>query len=272
MVKKLGLFLISCIFLTCMGANLSTKELVNHLVNDSSASKKINLLFANLDLEDENNNPNIAQIIDILRSNSLIKLNYESPKTLKLSFKAHADATIFFRLLNETLAKLGYVYFIPTQLIITDKNISYQIQITSQYILDPAIFYDYLKKNDIYITDIRRLGEFDYEYTLDFSKAVFHPNTTLVLGEYKQLGKPLQDYVFSLQGAKYIKIKASVLDTWFPKILFLDKNLNLVLAINEKVRKKAYEVRVPKEVEFVVLSDSFDLDNIKRGLEVKLLR
>lgn len=246
-------------------------QLSKHIINDSSANKKLKLLFQNRSFKDENGNLDLRRIINILRSNSLIQFNFNQAKELRLSFKSKADPTIFFKLLNDTLAKLGYVYFIPTELILDDKNITYKIVIYSQYILDPAIFYDYLKKDNIYIKDIRRTQAFDYEYTLDFAQAKLDPNISLELNQNTKLNKPLEDYIFELKNAKKIKITAAINDTWFPKILFLDKNLNLVLSIEEKAQKNSFEQLVPKEVKYAVVGDNFDLDNIKRGLSIELL-
>lgn len=268
MFKKIFLLL----FLINLCFAQSALSLARHLINDSAKERKLALLFKDQELKDENNKLDIEKIVQILKSNSLIRFNFSEAKELKLSFKSKAEATIFFKIMNDTLAKLGYVYYTPTMLYLNEKNISFEILIKSQYILDPAIFYSFLKKSGVYIDDIKRLSSFDYEYDLDFTKARLSPNTSLELNIEKTLSKPLEDYVFELKTAKRLKITPAINDTWYPKILFLDKNLNLVLSIENTKREKNIDLLIPKKVEYAVVGDNFDLDNIKRGLKIKLVK
>lgn len=106
---------------------------------------------------------------------------------------------MFFKILSDVLTDAGYIYFIPTDLILREGNIDYTIQVESQYVLDPGTLYNLLKENSVYINNIKRIGVYDYEYDLNFSNAVLKTNTNVNLNTPKSLEKPLKDYVLDLK-------------------------------------------------------------------------
>lgn len=53
---------------------------------------------------------------------------------------------MFLKFLSDVLTDAGYIYFIPTDLILREGNIDYTIQVESQYVLDPGTLYNLLKR------------------------------------------------------------------------------------------------------------------------------
>ena len=141
MVKKILLiFLLSSQLFA-----LSSLELAKNIVNNSSKKTQLELLFSGQSYTDSNGNLDIDKISRILKTNSLLNLALKNSQSLRLNFKAKADAVLFFKIINDALNDAGYVYFIPTDLLLKDGEIDYTIQVESQYILDPGTFYTLLK-------------------------------------------------------------------------------------------------------------------------------
>ncbi|MCH5336814.1 MAG: hypothetical protein J1D99_05285, partial [Campylobacter sp.] len=142
----------------------------------------------------------------------------------------------------------------------------------SQYILDPGTFYSLLKASSVYIEDIKRVGNYDYEYKLNFDKTRLRTNVDVDLNVPKSLEKPFKDYVLSLKNASSLIIEANAADNWFPKVLFLDKNLNLIKGIKSETKNNQFSQTIPSGAIYAIISDVYSLDNIKRGLKITLKR
>ncbi|HHY1437362.1 TPA: hypothetical protein ACV1MF_001317 [Campylobacter jejuni] len=249
---------------------ISSLDLAKNLVNNPSKNSQLELLFSNNSYIDNNGNCDIAKISQILKTNSLIALTLSNPQSLRLNFKAKADEVMFFKILSDVLTDAGYIYFIPTDLILREGNIDYTIQVESQYVLDPGTLYNLLKENSVYIDNIKRIGAYDYEYDLNFSNAVLKTNTNVNLNTPKSLEKPLKDYVLNLKNATNLIIDANDLDNWFPKIFFLDKNLNLIKAVKSENKNNHFSELIPNGAIYAIVSDMYSLDNIRRGLKITL--
>lgn len=249
---------------------ITSLELAKNIVNSSNKRTQLELLFTNQNYQDSKGNLDIEKISNMLKANSLLNLILPAPETLRLNFKAQTDFILFFEIINNALNNAGYVYFIPTDLVLRDGNIDYTIQVESQYILDPGVFYRLLKENSVYINNIKKVGLNDYEYDLNFDEARLKTNANINLNTATFLEKPLQDYIILLKGATLIKIDANDTDEWFPKILFLDKNLNLIKSIKSQVKNNHFSEFIPDGSMYAIISDVYSLDNIKRGLKIYL--
>lgn len=269
MVKKI--ILSFAVFISNAFA-ISSLDFAKDIIGDSSKQSQLELLFANQAYKDNRGNLDIDKISMVLKTNSLLNLNLTNATNLKLTFKAKADAILFFKIINDALNDAGFVYFIPTDFTLRDKNIDYSISLESQYLLDPGVFYKLLKANSVYIEDIKRIGAYDYEYDLNFNDAILKTNIDIVLNSPKNLEKPLKDYVFSLKGATNLIIDSRDSDNWFPKVLFLDKNLNLIKSVKAQNQSKHLSELVPNGAIYAIVSDMYSLDNIRRGLTITLKR
>ncbi|MGH2268013.1 hypothetical protein [Campylobacter taeniopygiae] len=266
MVKIVFLFF----FFTQVAFAVSSLELAQNLVNDASKNSQLKLLFANSSCLDDKGNLDIAKISRVLKINSLLNLNLSNSQTLKLNFRAKADSVVFFKILFDALIESGYVYFIPTELILHEGNIDYTVQVDSQYILDPETLYKLLKKNSVYIDNIKQIGPYFYQYDLNFDNAKLNTNVNISLNSLTILERPLKDYIFTTKNASKLIIDASDSDFWFPKVLFLDKNLNLIKSIKNNEQNNHFEEFIPSGSVYVIVSDMYSLDNIRRGLKVLL--
>lgn len=269
MVKSIKIALLFAFFaLQSYGA--SSFELARNLVANPSSDAKLRLLFDGKNYVDESGRARWDEITRVLKMNSLLSLTLPSSRTLQLSFKAKSNEVVFLKILNEALNQAGFVLFTPVELDLKNDIKKYTIRVESRYILDPASFYAILRQNAVYINAIYKLNEYDYEYELDFSHARLKPNAEASFHSSVKLGRPLRDYVINIQGANTINARASSSDNWFPKVLFLDKNLNLLKSTISTGKSNRFSSAVPSGAVYVVIGDAYNLDNIRRGLEIQL--
>lgn len=271
MVKIFKIVLL-LVFVVIQSFALSSLEFAQNLVANPNSEAKLKLLFEGKNYVDQYGNPRWDEITRILKMNSLLSLTLPNSRTLELSFKAKSDGVVFLKIINEALNQAGFVLFTPIKLDLQNETKTYSIRVESRYILDPASFYTLLKQNSVLIKNIRKLNAYDYEYELDFSSAYLKPNVEIALNNSIKLQRPLRDYVINIQGASNLSARASSSDSWYPKVLFLDKNLNLLKSIMSTKKSNRFSSAVPSSAMYVIIGDAFNLDNIRRGLEIQLTR
>ncbi len=270
-MKALKIALLSCL-LTSFAAALSSYELAQNLVANPAQNAKLHTLFDGKDYVDEAGNPSWDEIVRVLKMHALVNFTLPSSRSLQFKFSGKSEATLFVKLINEALNQAGFVYFTPVKLDLKGAVKSYTVSVESRYVLDPASFYSILRQNFVGVTSVRRLNDYDYEYELDFARARPKTNAYAAVNRVVKFARPMKDYVFSVQGASKINAYASAGDSWFPKLFFLDKSLNLVGSAVSVKKRNRFSVSVPSGAVYVIMGDSFNLDNIRRGLEVELVR
>lgn len=262
------------VFLSVFGASLAfganALEMARNLINDPSKDAQLRLLFEGRNFTDSNGYVNLAELTRILKANSLFSLNLPSTKSLELSFKSKAKGVLFVKLINDALNQAGFVYFIPTALSY-EKDLSvYKISVESKYVLDPASLYNILKIDSVFIENIKKLSPNAYEYSLDFSNARLKPNVSVPLNDATNLRRPMRDYILLSKGAKRLRVRANASDAWFAKVQFLDKDLNFIQSIESTKKDNEIQESIPQNCAYIILGDTYSLDNIRRGLEVTL--
>lgn len=273
MVKKAFYkgFLISLLIFSNLNAN-SALEAAKNLLANSAYNAKLELLLEGKSLENERGYTDYAALSSLLKSNSLLDSSSAESRDLSLSFKSEASAVLFIKAVNEALNAAGFVHFTPQRLDLSKDEKIYTIDAKSRYNLDIGSFYNILKRNSIFIKNIQKTGANSYEYELDFGAAKLKSNVNVPLNQSVSLKRPLRDYFFSTKNASSVKIQADAADNWFAKILFLDKDLKLIKAIISKEKNNSFSSEIPANTEYLVIGDSFNLDNIRRGLSVFLAR
>lgn len=233
---------------------------------------KLELLFAQNEYIDENGEQNLAEITRILKQNSLLHLTLSRSADIIISFKGATNGHLLLKIINESLNQAGLVHFMPISFEAQNEQKFYAISVQSRYILDPASFYGILKQNSVFIKNVRKISEFHYEYELDFSKARLKPTHSVPFEHQTTLTRPLRDYLFYVNGASKIELATQSSGAWYPKILFLDKNLKLIKDSQSAKKARRVRISVPSNAYYAVVGDRFSLDNLRRGLSVYLYR
>lgn len=263
MIKKV--LLISLFFCVSLFSQ-SSYDIAKIISNADDA--KLRLLFSRNYL-DGYTHQNIEKISEILQTSSLFKIAQPSPKDINIEFYAKTNPILFLNAITNMLNSLGFVHFYITEFNKNDDNLKIKITLQSSFLVDPGQVYKNLRVNRIYITEMKRLSYGDYGYYLDFTKFQIKSDIDLENNKEYKLTKPLREYFISFNDSiKTISISSNIGDIWYPKVEFLDKNLNLILKVVKDNPTKTLDLQIPNECKYIVMGDNFAIENIKRGLNI----
>jgi hypothetical protein len=213
-------------------------------------------------------NLHYTPLLNILKNEGLIELDFGSPKDVNIKFVVDNSHKKGLKILKDTLSTLGYTYYFTEHLKNEDDILEWKIKFKSEFMLDPYIFNRELNKIESKIVDITKVSNYEWLYKINVENSKLYDSIKIEKNEKVKLLKPLKPYLLEIDGAKEIVIISQKLNNWFPKLAFFDKELN-VLAVVEKTRMyRGVKIPIPKDTKYVKVDDSFTLLNIKRGLTV----
>lgn len=257
-----------CLFvLASFSYATSSYEIASKLVNDDSKDAKLRLLFPSGSYM-QGNMPNIKAITQVLKMNSLLTYAYSNATNMQIKFSAKAKAGIFLKAITKAYEQIGINYYLVSEYIKNNDEISVAFTINSKFSIDPGALYEALKKTGVYIIDARR-NQNEFSYELDFSRANIQADFELNKGDLLELTKPLDSYFIKINNISKLIIDRNLNNIWYPKIEFLDKNLNLISTYKSENNFKELNVAVPKMCAYMIVGDAFTLENIRLGLNIK---
>jgi hypothetical protein len=207
-------------------------------------------------------------LLNILKSEGLIDLDFGSPKDVSIKFIIDKSHKKGLKILKDTLSTLGYTYYFTDYLKNENNILEWKIKFKSEFMLDPYIFNRELTKIESRITDITKISNYEWLYKINVENSRIYDSIKIEKNEKVKLLKPLKPYLLEIDEAKEIVIISRKLNNWFPKLAFFDKELK-VLAVIEKTRMyRGVKIPIPQNTRYVKVDDSFTLLNIKRGLTV----
>ncbi|PID47451.1 MAG: hypothetical protein CR967_04440 [Proteobacteria bacterium] len=236
-----------------------------------SQRNMINVLFAKKSkyIDGQTGEVNSLAILRTLKDNGLLNFSFKSAEQLKISFDIAHSPLLAMKIINNTLDRLGYTYYLTDYISRQDKMLSWSILINTQSLLDPVVFSDMLIAQGVFVLDIRKENKFSWKYSMDFQDAKLK-TMDIARNRQQNLPKPNRPYWINAHGAKNIYINAHHKDNWFPLVTFYDRDLNVLKEINLSQDKKRLHAKIDKDVTYVKIDDKYLLDNIKRGLVVRL--
>lgn len=270
-MKKILLSLLLLISIT--KADLLDDKIKN-LVGENNYSRHKNLI--NVLFRDKSNyymgeKLNLSAILKQLMNNGLITLELNSPQPININFIIKGNGLKTLKLVNNTLRSLGYYYYFTKAFTKTNEDeISWNISLTSKFVINPYTLVNELKKEEIRVFDINRENNSNWVYKIDtnfakISQSIFVSNNEKVI-----LQKPLKPYMLKTDGAKELEVISRRLNRWYPYIVFYDENLEILGVTKENKAYGTFSTQIPEGTKYIKLSDLFTLNNIKRGLSVTL--
>jgi hypothetical protein len=209
----------------------------------------------------------IEEVVYKLRNNGLLDIFFKSPKIIQTKFIFQNGNPIFnSKVLYDSLTSIGYYYFYPINIEKYD-NYAVEIEFQSEHFIEPMSIIKEMKNRGCYLTNLNRNDE-KFIYNFDCENIFIKEANTL-----KQTSKK---YVYA-KGVYWIKpnklnkirIYSKNLDFWHPYIVFYDKNLNIIKFIENENVKRVIVSNIPEDTEYIKIMDSFNKENIKRGIIVK---
>lgn len=209
------------------------------------------------------------KILRVLKANGLLHLSYDSVKDMVVTFDTKGSPLLSLRIINDTLGDLGYNNYLTKSISKHEDTLSWSISIKANHMLDPVEFSKKMVALGCQIRRIQRSGEFYWNYKIDTKNGVLK-TIPISLNERKSLRKPNHPYWVKVYGASKAQLVANSADNWFPKIVFFDRFLKPLEELNESVEKKSLNIPIPQTAFYMKISDKFKLDNIRRGLTIRL--
>ncbi len=211
------------------------------------------------------------KILKALKENGILKLFFSQPRELTLIFNTNSNPNFFIKVMSDALSNIGYYKYITKYSSFDGENFIWKIVLTSEYVSDPVLLNEELKKSSSNIVEVTRESDTNWSYTIDMKNASLNVLRVSEEGELK-LKRQTQGEWLDVRGLSGVNIISSAQNSWYPYVSFYDKALNLVRVQKEEDKRGSYAIDVDDSVAYIKISDSYSLKNIKDGLLVKAVR
>lgn len=229
----------------------------------------IDLLFQNESKYMSRNTISYNKLFKTLQEHGLLNLRLDGPSQIEIEFVGLNQNFKSYKILNDTLHSLGYRYFFTKSMSLTaEKQLIWNIALKTEYMLDPVVLLNELRNARCQVTEVTNQNENRWSYTIDFFDAELANATEVPRNEKVGFQKPLNPYMIKISEAKSIQVISRNLNSWFPHIVFFDKDLQVLDSIKKDRISKGLKVAVPKNTRYVKITDMYNLINIKRGLSI----
>ncbi|WP_104761041.1 hypothetical protein [Helicobacter cetorum] len=217
---------------------------------------------------DKSGRIDLLKLLNTLKENGLLSLNFDRPSALKVTFKAQSNALLFAKSISSSLSMMGYSYVLPIKMQSYSGMSTFSYEIKAEYALDPNILIDTMKKHGFNFVDIRRISLKEWEYDFSLVEAKMPNARVLSLSnEPVELKEASGKYWLSVSQNARLNISSSN-PLWQPKIVFYDNNLKIIQVISEHNRMKEITINLLEGVRFIQVSDTKNPIVLKNGISV----
>ncbi|OPG63184.1 hypothetical protein [Helicobacter pylori] len=208
------------------------------------------------------------KLLNTLKENGLLSFNFDKPSMLKITFKASSNPLAFAKSINNSLSMMGYSYVLPIKMQSSSGENVFSYELKTEYVLDPNILIETMKRHGFDFVDIRRVSLKEWEYDFALQKIKLPNARALVLSsdpvEFKEAsGK----YWLSVNQNAYLKISSNN-PLWQPKIIFYDENLKIIQIIAKENRQQEIALNLLNGVRFIHITDAKNPIILKNGISV----
>jgi len=267
-------FINKIIILLIMTAYLNASSLQENIENFiGKKTYKINkFLIYNL-FKDENSfylgeKLRYIKIFRILKENGLLHIKYNSAKDINIVFESQDKTIKTIKTVKDILLNLGYSYYFTKSITRIDSNLKWEINFKSESMLDPLVFLKELSKLNVKVLNIKKINNTKWKYKIDVNYVNILNSIDIAKNEVIKLKKPHRDYVIKVNDAHKLKIMSHRLNEWYPSLTFYDKDLSLIGFVEQNRIYKGIKLKIPNETKYILISDTYNLINIKRGLTI----
>ncbi len=234
------------------------KSLINHIFWDSES-------FYTYD------NVNYIALIATLQNNGLLKIAFNKPKNLELTFISKNDSIKSFKILNDVLKSIGYYHYFTKELAYDEnKGLKWTLYLKTKSAVDPLVFAKELYKYKAVIVNIKKENILKWVYTINTLNTIIPRAKHMIVGERLELKKPLKPYFIKIDNSYEMNIISKYGNQWFPYIVFYDKHLKILNIVKENKKHKNINLEIPEDTKYIKIDDIYTLSNIKRGLSIRV--
>ena len=211
---------------------------------------------------------NHRKILENLKTNGLLNLKFDSPKEVNIVFSSQTSPIFLLRTVNGVLASMGYSYFEVKKAEYDDNLSTIVFGFMSEYMIDPLIVIEEMNKRGYIFADVKRLNAQAWQYDVSLIDSRLSNAKNIDLGdslELKEVGGEYWLQLPDISGNMEIQVQAS---DWHPKIVFFDKNLQIIDILKKESSSKNITFNVLKDVRFILVSDLQNPIVLKTGIRV----
>lgn len=266
-IKKVCL----CLLLSSVIFGDTLDDKVRNLIGDRFYSLNKNFidrLFKDKESFYEQDIIDIKKVVEILKDNGLLILKFDKPSDLNITFVSQTTPILLARSINSALSSMGYSYFAVSQAQYVGGIATITFNFSTEHALDPSIIISELNKRGYIFNDIKRKSIKDWEYNLKLLEPKLASARDIFPTDVLEVAEVSGEYWFALHDSGNITIVTKARD-WRPRIVFYDKNLQIVDLItqNTPVNKVAFSVL--EGVSFIMVSDIQNPANVKNGIRIE---
>jgi len=207
----------------------------------------------------------IVKVAQTLKENGLLNLFFKEPQELRLSFKTTGSPLFFVKIMGDTLRNIGYYRYVTVESNLDASAFTWTISLSSEHATDPLLLQKELQKSACGIIDIKRNSSNNWEYAIDSSNGQLNV-VSLVDTQDIKLKRSLYAHWINVSKIQNLKISSSYRDSWYPKISYYNKQLNLLKVIEKDDKTKVINLQIPKCAKYIKISDIYTLKNVRDNL------
>ncbi len=241
-----------------MGENnyYSTKKIINILLGDKKQYYK------------SDGSIKIIKILKVLKKNGFLRLDLKKSNSVNITFETKGNSLLFLKILNSILNSMGFNFYITKKAVNSDDSFSWEIQMNTEYLVDPVILANELKKYGCFITDIETKEKTNWHYFISTTDARLITKKIIPEVSY-ELKKPINSYWLGLDNTlQTLYIKSYPLNRWHPYIVFYDKALDILSIYTSDEIAKSLKLNIPQNTKYIMIDDKYTLSNIRSGLKI----
>lgn len=264
MIKKFIL-----IIALCIASNANINSAVEDLLGSSDYNTHKNLInhiFKNRNDFYTNGYIDYTKVVQELSKNNLLTLNFDSIKDIEVTFNFNANAKKSMRNINDILRIIGQQNFITQNETVIDDQLKWSIKLSSASAINPLRLSQELQNTNSRIIDIKREADYKWSYFIDSNNSTVYKAEDLINQNSLSLKKPNKPYIIEVSNTSVININSN--SSWYPSIVFYDKNFNIIEVIQNDNSYKKLTLNVPDNTQYIKIDDLYSLANLKQGITI----
>ena len=270
MWKKISLTLVLVVAQFCYGDFLDDR-IQNFIGEDVYKINRnfIDKIFQDKQLFFQDGVLDNKKILETLKSNGLLNLKFDSPKEVNIIFSSHTSPIFLLRTVNSVLASMGYSYFEVKKAEYDGGIASIMFGFASEYMIDPLIILEEMNKRGYIFNDVKKINQQAWEYDVTLFDPRLSNAKNIEPGDTLDLKEVSGEYWLQISDVwGNMSITANNVD-WRPKIVFFDKNLQIIDILQKQTNIASITFNVLKDVRFILISDSKNPTALKGGIKVE---
>ncbi len=219
---------------------------------------------------DDAGQPDLYKISNTLKQNGLLKLTFKQPMELEVSFSISENPATFTSVLYHILNEMGYYYFLLKESLLEEQKFKFILSMNTEYAIDPTLLQEKLYNYGYRVQSIERSSIHQWNYTITNSTFQYPKATKLTANETNHKANLKGEYWYQIEQGSRLEVKSSNGILWYPKLIFFDKNLNILEIISSQKSSQTIQKEIPKGAMFVKITDTYLPITTKNGLDVML--